>query len=147
MGLYDYVYSSYDLGKGFTCTELQTKSLQEFGGYFDTYWIDPAGHLYVVDYFGTQDVISKDNGEVWPFEYIPNGNHGSVSPVYWTGRLELTGDEGDLDVLLYEGTIIDPNSKQYRACSVCGVPIYIPPRFWRATTAVHPECKPLTTNQ
>ena len=147
MGLYDYVKSSYDLGEGFTNVELQTKSLQEYGGFFDTYWIDPAGHLYVVDYFGTQDVItSEDDGrEIWPFEYVPNGNHGSVSPVYWTGRLDLTGDGGDLEVLLYEGTIIDPNSNKYRTCSVCGEPIYIPDKYRRATSAVHPHCIPWIT--
>ena len=92
MGLFDYVRSSYNLGKQFTDTELQTKDIERgLGGTLSHYWINPSGQLFLIDYRDTQDLIDKpatvlDSLKWWyfPFEYQPNGNHGKVSPVYLT---------------------------------------------------------------
>jgi hypothetical protein len=92
MGLFDYVRSSYNLGEHFTETELQTKEIEKYiGGSMSHYWIDPSGQLFLIDYRDTHDLVDKpapvlDAPKWWgiPFEYVPNGKHGKVSPVYLT---------------------------------------------------------------
>lgn len=92
MGMFDYVRSSYNLGEEFTDRELQTKEIEKYiGGTMSHYWIDPAGQLFVTDYRDTHDLVENpqpalDEPKWWnpPFKYVPNGNHGTVSPVYLT---------------------------------------------------------------
>ena len=109
MGLYDYVRSSYNLGEHFTDTELQTKDIERcIGGSMSHYWIDPSGQLFVLNYTNTHDLVDKppkplDAPKWWgiPFEYVPNGNHGKVSPVYLTDYVvvypsDWKGDYKDL---------------------------------------------------
>ena len=106
MGMFDYVRSSYDLGKQFTNVELQTKDIEEgIGGTMTDYWIDPAGYLWCPDYIGTNtfEVIEEDDPRYSPkhlflnFEWVPTGQHGkyrvhpitkyiNVYPSTWNGE-------------------------------------------------------------
>lgn len=82
MGMFDTVKSSYNLGPDFQDKELQTKDL---GALMGTYWIDPIGRLFHIDYSGTFDF--KWTTTKWVT--IKNSNHGRVSPVIFTGVIEV----------------------------------------------------------
>lgn len=89
--MFDYVCSSYDLGEDFTNVELQTKEIERgIGGTMTHYWIDPSGQLWMIDYRKTHDLVDNDEqidqSQGWnpPFVWVPNGNHGKISPVYIT---------------------------------------------------------------
>ena len=104
--MFDYVRSSYDLGKQFTNVELQTKDIEEgIGGTMTDYWIDPAGYLWCPDYIGTNtfEVIEEDDPRYSPkhlflnFEWVPTGQRGkyrvhpitkyiNVYPSTWNGE-------------------------------------------------------------
>ena len=85
MGMFDTIYSGYNLGPGFNHCELQTKDLEcsmmEF-------WLCPSGNLYEIDYSGTADFVELfpgDNGyddtRLWTnFRWRSNGNHGRIKP-------------------------------------------------------------------
>lgn len=89
MGLYNEVKSSYNLGPDFTNTLLQTKDIDE--SCLDFYWIDPKGQLFLVDVSNTADPVKTDTK--FPlFKWVPNGNHGKVSPVYITEYVEVYND-------------------------------------------------------
>jgi hypothetical protein len=83
MGMFDTVRSSYDLGPGYSNQELQTKDLECF---MKDYWIDPVGRLFELDYSHTHDFKEVPEGErltPWHvFEWVKNGNHGKLKPVY-----------------------------------------------------------------
>ena len=81
-GIYDTIYSTFDLGPGFWNRELRTMDLEGFMSY---HWIDPRGNLWTVDHTGTYDF--EDFGE--KFKIVKNINHGSVSPFPITKQLEL----------------------------------------------------------
>lgn len=89
MGMFDTIRSSYDLGPGFR-KELQTKDLDCL---MYEYWIDPSGRLYEVNYDGTYDFVEVPEEKrkfKWQlFDKIYNGNHGKVSPFYYTGTIEV----------------------------------------------------------
>jgi len=99
MGMMDFVRSSYDLGEQFTDTRLQTKDIEEYGigGTLSQYWISPDGVLYLIDYTKTQDLKVYEPGDPeyneersWlNFEWIPNGNHGKISPWMITKYIEV----------------------------------------------------------
>jgi len=98
MGMMDFVRSSYDLGEQFTDTRLQTKDIEDgIGGTMSQYWISPDGVLYVIDYTKTQDLKVYEPGDPeyneersWlNFEWIPNGNHGKISPWMITKYIEV----------------------------------------------------------
>ena len=90
MGMFDTIRSSYDLGPGFYNKELQTKDLDNL---CETFWLDPAGRLYKIDYAGTQDWIKTPEDEVKnPFDLyrtVPNGQHGKVTPYIMNGTIEV----------------------------------------------------------
>lgn len=92
MSLYDNLKSSYNLGEEFTNKQLQTKDIQDgIGGALDFYWITPKGQLFLIDNSSTADPVPTD--EKFPiFKWIPNGNHGKVSPVYITKYVEVYGN-------------------------------------------------------
>ena len=56
----------------------------------ETYWIDPAGHLWRLDESGTYDIVERGEEELlrareeksWlpPFYPVPNGKHGRILP-------------------------------------------------------------------
>ena len=94
MGMFDTIRSSYDLGPGFH-KDLQTKDLECL---MMTYWIDPAGHLFEIDYSGTQDF--ELNGAVG-WDVVPNGTHGKVRPVYITTTIEVYPAKWDAHYAAY----------------------------------------------
>ena len=105
MGMFDYVRSSFDLGEQFTNVELQTKDLSCLMSH---YWINPAGELYEIDYSYTADMVELPESEsFYPFEWVPNGTHGKVTPVYvrQVVRMYPTKHEGNWeewpDVYIY----------------------------------------------
>ena len=63
-----------------------------------TYWIDPAGHLFEIDYSGTQDF--ELNGAVG-WNVVPNGTHGKVRPVYITTTIEVYPAKWDAHYAAY----------------------------------------------
>ena len=104
MGMFDTMYSSFDLGEHFTSVELQTKDIDNTMSH---YWLDPRGYLYIIDYSHTADFVEIKEGEIeynsnrlWcNFKWVPNGNRGKISPcmitdyvvVYpsnWAGKWE-----------------------------------------------------------
>jgi hypothetical protein len=98
MGMYDYLRSSYDLGEQFTEVELQTKDIEDgIGGTLSHYWLDPHGYLYYIDYSQTADFVQLREGDegysdklaLLNFKWVPNGNHGKVSPIMITKYVEV----------------------------------------------------------
>ena len=98
MGMFDYVRSSYDLGEQFTNTRLQTKDIEDgIGGTLSQYWISPDGVLYYIDYSHTADFVVIEEGDEdyqethkWRnFKWVPNGNHGKISPCMMTKYVEV----------------------------------------------------------
>lgn len=88
MGMFDYVRSSYKLGKEFEGMN-QTKSIDRYdGGSLREHWIDPSGRIWAIDYSGTQDFV-PDNESPMYFTYAPNGNHGRVTPLFITDYVEI----------------------------------------------------------
>lgn len=78
MGMFDYFRSSYDLGKPFTETVCQSKTLNPYyDGFMDFYWLDPSGRLWVRDDKDTHDMIESDKA-LLGFEWVPNGTHGKL---------------------------------------------------------------------
>lgn len=98
MGMYDTLRSSYNLGPQFTNVELQTKDIEDcLGGTMSDYWISPDGILYYIDYSGTADFEKIEKGdndyndkfEFMNFRWVPNGNHGKISPCMITKYVEV----------------------------------------------------------
>ena len=81
MNYYDTIRSSYDLGPGFK-KDLHTKDLTRSCVEF---WIDPAGHLYQVDYSHTQSAVCIDEHQ---FKLVKS-SHGRVAPYYFWGEVEV----------------------------------------------------------
>ena len=133
MGLFDEVYSSYDLGENLTNAKLQTKDL---ACCMEDYWIDPKGQLFVVDYIGTHKwVVDPDTKRTfWPYESVPTGEHGRVKPFYHTGDVRLyraIGVDGfaEITVTFLKGQIFEvsePETIYYSSCST-NVPQDEPP--------------------
>ena len=98
MGMFDTIRSSYDLGEQFTDVELQTKDIEDgIGGTLSQYWISPDGILYYIDYSHTADFVQIQEGDEdynethqWRnFKWVPNGNHGKISPWMITKYIEV----------------------------------------------------------
>jgi len=98
MGMMDFVRSSYDLGEQFTNTRLQTKDIEDgIGGTMSQYWISPDGVLYYIDYSHTADFVELKEGDegyneerkFFNFQWVPNGNHGKISPCMLTKYVEV----------------------------------------------------------
>ena len=87
--MFDYFRSSYNLGEHFTNTRCQTKDVDNT---MSDYWLSPSGQLYLIDYSHTADFVELKEGDdgynaevtLFNFKWIPNGNHGKVSPFYLT---------------------------------------------------------------
>ena len=79
--LYDTILCHCDIGSGFWRRSLQT---QDLDGWCGTFFLDPAGRLFEVDYSDTQDFSRED-----PKGYVPNGLHGKVRPYYATKSIEV----------------------------------------------------------
>ena len=100
MGMFDYIRSSYPIGEHLTDKQLQTKDLVCC---MEHYYIDPAGHLFAVDYSGVSDWEADDTNKFWPYKRVANGNHGKVTPVIMTGDVRVYNADGDD---WYESTIL-----------------------------------------
>jgi hypothetical protein len=88
MGLFDWVRCGARLDDRVGPQDVfQTKDLNCC---MDTYWIDPAGHLWHLDESDTYDIFEEDEENLrkarenrkWlpPFYPVPNGIHGKVVP-------------------------------------------------------------------
>jgi hypothetical protein len=61
------------------------------------YWINPAGELFEVDDAMCIDIVDKPKAVIdanrnrWinPFDYVPNGKHGKISPVDITAMITI----------------------------------------------------------
>lgn len=84
MGMFDTVYSSYNLGKEFTNIELQTKSLNCF---LDNYWISPNRELFIFQYDKCYKMV-KSKTNYFGFDWEKTGENGVIKPYYYTGGLE-----------------------------------------------------------
>ena len=92
MGMFDYFRSSYDLGEFFNDTCCQTKDIEDgISGTMTQYWLSPDGQLYLIDYSHTTDFVELKEGDegyqtgklaMFNFQWIPNGTHGRVIPMY-----------------------------------------------------------------
>lgn len=96
MGMFDYVKSSYPLGEDFS-GQCQTKDIEiGFGGTMTQYWISPVGQLYVIDYSYTADFEKNPNRNrdypLLTWRWVPNGNHGKVSPMSLTKSVTIYPD-------------------------------------------------------
>ena len=56
----------------------------------NTFFLDPVGRLFEVDYSDTQDFSETD-----PRGYIPNGLRGRVTPYYATKEIEVYPSKWD----------------------------------------------------
>ena len=81
MGIYDTIFSTFDLGPGFWNRELRTEDLYRS---LAEYWIDPNGRIWSIDYSGTHDF--EDLGR---FKICKNGNKGRISPFTITKQIEV----------------------------------------------------------
>lgn len=88
MGMFDTIYCSCDIGTSFFNKELQTKDLECFLG---TFWIDPIGQLFEIDYSGTYDFVKKENNDgLWfDFDKVRSGKNGRVRPYVITELVEV----------------------------------------------------------
>lgn len=90
MGMFDTIRCSYDLGPGYLNRVLQTKDLDCC---MSEYWIDPAGRLFEIDYSYTHDFVDVPEEKMtapWnTFEWVPNGRHGKIRPVYLFKVIEV----------------------------------------------------------
>lgn len=92
--MFDWIKSSYNLGKHFTNVECQTKDL---ACSMTRYWISPDGCLYELTYRDTHDFVEiEKNDERYDsergflnFEWIPTGKHGKVEPCDVTDYVEI----------------------------------------------------------
>ena len=60
------------------------------------HWIDPSGQLFVIDDRNVYDILDNPSfankaKDRWmdPFIYVPNGNHGKISPLYATKTIVI----------------------------------------------------------
>ena len=117
MGMFDEIRSSFNGMVGY----YQTKDLDKM---FAFYYIDPAGQFWSVDYTGTTDVnLEYRPGVPNPIvKHIPSGVRGKVTPLSFTGTLnlqELDDDENlfNWEVNFIEGVLqsffLSSNTKKY----------------------------------
>lgn len=117
MGLFDDVTSHYKpLGEEFTGVYLQTKSLDCA---MQKYWISPAGELFRLEWRDSMKMLTCEieestGGVIFPFRWVPTGEHKKLTPVYYTGGIHMYpgSHEGDWEswpgvtLLLKHGKII-----------------------------------------
>jgi hypothetical protein len=105
MGMFDYFRSSYYLGDSFVDVICQTKDIEDgIGGTMTQYWLAPDGQLYRIDYSETADFVELKEGDegyqegklaLLNFQWIPNGTHGRVRPMYLTKYITVYPESWD----------------------------------------------------
>lgn len=108
MGMFDRVHCSYSINEHFNTSTLQTKGLKCS---MCEYWISPAGELFEIDDYNAADFVEVDDDTIpeWArFQWIPNGNHGKVTPCYVTDCIEVYPEQ-------------NPNQtwEEWPRCSIC----------------------------
>ena len=103
--MFDYFRSSYDLDEAFTDTRCQTKGIDDYGsGTMSQYWLSPDGHLYLIDYSHTADLVELKEGDegyqtgklsMLNFQWIPNGERGKVRPISLTKYITVYPEQFD----------------------------------------------------
>jgi len=83
--MFDYVRCHKDLGDGNDWTDCQTKDIADdwMGGFMDTYWIDPAGKVFLLDTsqcFSYEYNESDSAGFFGKFKRVSTGIRGRVTP-------------------------------------------------------------------
>jgi len=92
MGMFDYFRCSSDIGE-LTDVECQTKDISNMMSF---YWVDPSGHMWTVDYTGTQTIHINEEKKIFGrITYVPNGNKGKLYRVYFNGVVEVYRSKGD----------------------------------------------------
>ena len=79
MGLFSTVYNQCPLlGEEFL-GELQTKDLENV---LDHYWLSPDGHLYLIDWGGSFEMVENADSKAWydRFKWEPTGQNGKLKP-------------------------------------------------------------------
>ena len=90
MGMFDYVRCDYPVTPEINQHECQTKDMDEFGGTMSHYYIDPSGHVWLIDYRGTTEwVRDPTKPKPWPYVRLQPGKKGKVTPVYITDYVSI----------------------------------------------------------
>lgn len=99
MGMFDYFYSSYDIGEQFTNISCQTKDLDETGDYgsMSQFWLSPGKQLYVMTYKNTftMEKIEEHSPEYdkklsfLNYKWVATGKRGRVVPCKTTAYVEI----------------------------------------------------------
>lgn len=79
MGLFSTVYNQCPLiGEEFL-GELQTKDLENV---LDHYWLSPAGHLYLIDWSKSFEMVENEESAAWydRFKWELTGKRGRLRP-------------------------------------------------------------------
>ena len=113
MGMFDEVRSSC---QGLVGT-FQTKDLASA---LWTYYLDPAGRLWSVDYTGTSTMHVNEDAPtpLGRIKFVGNGNHGKVEPFYITGVLTMcrtqTAPDGLQELYQYTLQFVDGVLQSFR---------------------------------
>lgn len=97
--MFDYFYSSHDLGPEFTHVPCQSKEFDQhgIGGSMSNFWLSPDGHLYAMHYGDTHTFESiekndpdyKEKFKFLNYRWVPTGRHGKVQPYRLTAYVEV----------------------------------------------------------
>ena len=113
MGMFDEVRSSC---QGLVGT-FQTKDLSSA---LWTYYLDPAGRLWSIDYTGTSTMHINEEATSFlgRIKFVGNGNHGKVEPFYITGELNMcrtqTAPDGLQELYQYTLQFVDGVLQSFR---------------------------------
>lgn len=106
MGLYSTVINSCELLGEELSGSLQTKDLEDC---FNLYWIDPAGHLFLIDYSGCSELVPKEPEDepmsFFPMKWKPTGANGRIYPVMARGWVRLYNGIYETNVFLHYGRV------------------------------------------
>ena len=94
--MYDFVRCSCTIDPTFSGIN-KTCDIKSFGGTMNTYWISPSGSLHFIDYTDTASFVELKPGDVHynhykkhlNFHWVPNGNHGKITPVFSTRTIHI----------------------------------------------------------
>ena len=97
MGMFDSVKCDFPICPEITGKDCQTKEIDRWmGGTMSTYYIDPAGRLWSIDYTGTADYIMNEDAEgfLGKFTRESTGKNGKVAPYYLTDYVTIYPADG-----------------------------------------------------
>lgn len=115
MGMFDTIRSDYPI---FGQPDDQQLQFKVEDSAMQTFWINRAGELYLIEYSGTQDCEPIPAEELDPkrpwrtMKIVPNGMHGRVSPCGFWGHLHVyparppVGDLEEKVIVFEQGKLI-----------------------------------------